>query len=114
MSPFQRHIDACNNTPTPAHLLPFRIGAAQVGWVRPELAQALTFFPQDVHFDAGGVALASRFRTPAARSAALESLSSGWVTAACCASATSPSTSAPPPKGRCWRPSTAARYRPSA
>ena len=75
MSPFQRHIDACNNTPSPHHLLPFRIGATQVGWVRPELAQALTFIPRDVHFDAGGVALAARFRTPPARSAALEALS---------------------------------------
>ncbi len=74
MSPFQRHIDACNNTPSPAHLLPFRIADSQVGWVRPELAQALTFFPRDVHFDGKGVALASRFRTPAMRSAALEEL----------------------------------------
>jgi 8-oxo-dGTP pyrophosphatase MutT (NUDIX family) len=74
MSPFQRHIDACNNAPSPAHLLPFRIGDSQVGWVAPELAQALTFFPRDVHFDGRGVALASRFRTPAMRGAALETL----------------------------------------
>lgn len=75
MSPFQRHIEACNNTPSPAHLLPFRIGTDQVGWVNAELARALTFFPQSVHFDGRGVALASRFRTPGMRSAALETLS---------------------------------------
>jgi len=74
MSPFQRHIDACNNTPSPAHLLPFRLGDQQVGWVRPELAQALTFHPRQVHFDGQGVALASHLRTPAMRTAALETL----------------------------------------
>ena len=74
MSPFQRHIDGCNNAPSPAHLLPFRIADQQVGWLRPELAQALTFFPHDVHFEGRGVALASRFRTPVARAAALEGL----------------------------------------
>ena len=42
MSPFQRHIDACNNLPSPAGLVPFRIGGDQVGWLGPELARALT------------------------------------------------------------------------
>jgi 8-oxo-dGTP pyrophosphatase MutT (NUDIX family) len=74
MSDLHRHIEACNNTPSPAHLLPFRIGDHQVGWVAPELARALTFHPRDVHFDGRGVALASRHRSPGARSAALEAL----------------------------------------
>lgn len=71
MSPFQRHIDACNNLPSPAGYIPFRIGTAQVGWLGPELARALTFFPRDFHFDAGGVALASRLRSPGTRAEAL-------------------------------------------
>ncbi len=74
MNSLHRHIEACNNTPSPAHLLPFRIAGQAVGWVTPELGQALTFFPRDVHFDSGGVALASRLRSPGARSATLEDL----------------------------------------
>jgi len=68
---FQRHIDACNNIGSPAGLIPFRIGAAQVGWVAPELAQALTFRPRDFHFDRDGVALATRLRSAGMRSEAL-------------------------------------------
>jgi 8-oxo-dGTP pyrophosphatase MutT (NUDIX family) len=71
MSPFFRHIEACNDLPSPAGFIPFRIGGAQVGWLGPELARALTFFPRDFHFDAEGVALASRLRGPAARAEAL-------------------------------------------
>ncbi|MBV1799720.1 NUDIX hydrolase family protein [Siccirubricoccus sp. G192] len=71
MSPFQRHIDACNNLPSPAGLVPFRIAEAQVGWLSAELAQALTFFPRESHFDAAGVAMAGRLRGPGARSEAL-------------------------------------------
>ncbi|MDN3565050.1 DUF4743 domain-containing protein [Paeniroseomonas aquatica] len=71
MSPFQRHIDACNNLPSPAGFIPFRIGAAQVGWLGPELARALTFFPREFHFDAEGVALAGRLRSPGTRAEAL-------------------------------------------
>lgn len=67
----QRHIDACNNIGSPAGLIPFRIGAAQVGWVSPDLAQALTFRPRDFHFDRDGVALATRLRSPGLRSQAL-------------------------------------------
>lgn len=66
-----RHIAACNNVASPAGLIPFRIGAAQVGWISPGLAQALTFRPRDFHFDGGGVALAGRLRSPGARSEAL-------------------------------------------
>ena len=71
MSPFQRHIDACNDLPSPAGFIAFRIGAAQVGWLGPELARALTFFPRDFHFDAEGVALAGRLRSPGTRAEAL-------------------------------------------
>ncbi len=67
----QRHIDACNNIASPSGLIPFRIGTAQVGWVTPDLAQALTFRPRDFHFDAGGVSLAGRLRSPGGRSEAL-------------------------------------------
>lgn len=70
---FLAHIQACNNA-SPAGLIPFRFGGPQVGWVSPELAQALTFHPQVMHFDGGGVALAGRFRTPAQRSDALGAL----------------------------------------
>ena len=66
-----RHVEACNNLPSPAGLIPFRIGEAQVGWVEPDLAQALTFRPRDFHFDERGVALAGRLRSPGARSQAL-------------------------------------------
>ena len=71
MSPFLRHIEACNDLPSPAGFIPFRIGGAQVGWLGPELARALTFFPRDFHFDAEGVALAARLRGTAARAEAL-------------------------------------------
>jgi len=67
-----RHIEACNNIASPAHLVPFRIGGEQVGWLQPELARALAFFPRDIHFDAGGAALASGLRGEGARTAALE------------------------------------------
>ena len=71
MSPFARHIEACNNLASPAGLIAFRIGDAQVGWVGPELAQALTFRPRDFHFDHRGVALATRLRGAGMRSQAL-------------------------------------------
>lgn len=74
MSPFQRHIAACNNLPSPGHLVPFRIGEAQVGWLSTDLARALTFFPRDVHFDGRGAALAGRLRSPGARSEALAAI----------------------------------------
>lgn len=67
----QRHIDACNNVASPASLIPFRVGPAQVGWVTPDLAQALTFRPRDFHFDAAGLALAGRLRSAGMRSEAM-------------------------------------------
>lgn len=66
-----RHITACNTAPSPTSLLPFHFGAAQVGWVSPELARALTFLPRDFHFEGRGVAMAGRLRSPASRSDAL-------------------------------------------
>ena len=71
MSPFQRHIDACNNLASPAGYIAFRIGADQVGWLAPDFARALTFFPREIHFDAAGASLAGRLRGPAARAEAL-------------------------------------------
>lgn len=70
-STLMRHILACNNAPSPAHLLPFRFGGPQVGWVSKEVAQALTFLPGSFHFDGAGVAMAGRLRSAAARSDAL-------------------------------------------
>ena len=58
-----RHIAACNNAPSPAHLLAFHFGGHQVGWVSAELARALTFMPRDFHFDARGVSMPGRAGT---------------------------------------------------
>ena len=69
--PLSRHIDACNNVPSPAHLVPFHFGREQVGWVSPELARALTFQPKDFHFEGRGVAMAGRLRSAGQRSDAL-------------------------------------------
>lgn len=66
-----RHIEACNNAPSPAHLLPFHFGQEQVGWVSAELARALTFLPKDFHFEGRGVAMAGRLRSAGQRSDAL-------------------------------------------
>jgi 8-oxo-dGTP pyrophosphatase MutT (NUDIX family) len=68
------HIEACNNIASPAHLIPFRIGGQQVGWLGADLARALAFFPRDVHFDQGGAALAGRIRGEGAATVALERL----------------------------------------
>jgi 8-oxo-dGTP pyrophosphatase MutT (NUDIX family) len=42
---FLRHLRACNNARLPGGRQAFRIGAAQVGWVKPPLAEALAGFP---------------------------------------------------------------------
>ncbi|MCQ4160744.1 DUF4743 domain-containing protein [Roseomonas sp. GC11] len=57
---FARHIAACNNLASPAGLVPFRIAAAPVGWLSPDVARWLSFRPRDFHFDAGGVVLPPR------------------------------------------------------
>ena len=43
---YQRHISACNNADLPGERLPFRIGPAQVGWVRPDFAAKLAALPE--------------------------------------------------------------------
>lgn len=67
-----RHIEACNNIASPAHLIPFRLGTQQVGWLGAELARALTFFPRDMHFDRDGVTLSARLRGESQRTVALQ------------------------------------------
>lgn len=71
LAPYERHIAACNNIASPSHLIRFRIGEEQVGWLGAELARALAFYPREFHFDDRGVALAGRLRAPGARSEAL-------------------------------------------
>jgi hypothetical protein len=44
-TPFLRHVRACNNAVLPGRRKPFRIGRDRVGWVLPELAEALCGFP---------------------------------------------------------------------
>ena len=63
MIPFQRHIDACNNAVLPGERLPFRLGGAQVGWVRPHFAQALAAFA-GISADTAGVTLADPAELP--------------------------------------------------
>lgn len=77
MNGFARHIAACNNLPSPAGLVPFRIGAEQVGWLEPDLARWLAFRPRDFHFDGQGVALPARLRGVAAREAVLADAARG-------------------------------------
>lgn len=50
MTDLLRHIALCNNAVLPGARLPFRIGAATVGWVLPPLAELLAGFP---HITAG-------------------------------------------------------------
>jgi 8-oxo-dGTP pyrophosphatase MutT (NUDIX family) len=64
--PLRRHLEACNNIPSPAGLMPFCVAGRQVGWLAPETARALTFRPKEVHFDRHGAALAARARPDAA------------------------------------------------
>ncbi len=53
---FLRHIRACNNARLPGERLRFRLGEAQVGWVKPELAEKLAEFPE-VRWDGAGITL---------------------------------------------------------
>ena len=43
---YLRHVHACNNAVLPGERLPFRIGSAQVGWVKREFAARLAAFPE--------------------------------------------------------------------
>jgi 8-oxo-dGTP pyrophosphatase MutT (NUDIX family) len=81
IAPWWRHIARCNDLPSPAGFERFLIGDQQVGWVGPEVLRALTFRPDAFHFDARGVSLAGRLRSPAARSDALEAAVSDLVRA---------------------------------
>lgn len=59
-----RHLDACCNARLPGDRRPFRLGSAQVGWVRPEIAAALAEDPR-VRQDADGIALTEAGALPA-------------------------------------------------
>jgi thiamine pyrophosphokinase len=64
MSPFLRHIRACNNARLPGGRLPFRIGEVPVGWVLPALAEALAGFPA-IERRADGIVLHAPGELPA-------------------------------------------------
>lgn len=81
LAPFFRHVARCNDLPSPAGLVPFRIEGRPVGWLAPELVRALTFWPAAFHFDAEGVAMARRLRSAGARSDALARVCAALVTA---------------------------------
>ena len=61
---FQRHVHACNNAVLPGDRTAFRIGAAQVGWVKPDLAARLAALP-GISAGADGVVLADGAALPA-------------------------------------------------
>ncbi|MCX8134461.1 MAG: DUF4743 domain-containing protein [Roseococcus sp.] len=68
-----RHVEACHNTPSLAHLLPFRLGGAVAGHVAPDLAEALAARAEGFRLDREGLALATDPASPEARSATLAS-----------------------------------------
>ncbi len=53
--PLRRHILACNNVHLPGGRIAFHIGPTLIGLVEPPVAQALTFWPQHIHFDTHGI-----------------------------------------------------------
>ena len=61
---FLHHLRTCNNARLPGDRLPFRIGSAQVGWVKPAFAVALAKFPA-INVGASGVTLTDGARLPA-------------------------------------------------
>jgi hypothetical protein len=61
---YLRHIRACNDARLPGERLAFRIGAAQVGWVKPDFAERLAGFPE-VRRGPDGVTLADGAALPA-------------------------------------------------
>jgi 8-oxo-dGTP pyrophosphatase MutT (NUDIX family) len=63
-SGFLRHLRTCNNARLPGDRLPFRIGSAQVGWVKPALGSVLARFP-GISADASGITLSDGARLPA-------------------------------------------------
>jgi 8-oxo-dGTP pyrophosphatase MutT (NUDIX family) len=61
---FLHHLRSCNNAQLPGDRLPFRIGSAQVGWVKPPLAEALAEV-SGIRVDAAGITLNDGDRLPA-------------------------------------------------
>ncbi|MFN3447222.1 MAG: DUF4743 domain-containing protein [Roseococcus sp.] len=66
-----RHIEACNNTPSLAHLLPFRLDGAAAGHVAPDLAEALAGRVEGFRLGRAGLEMAEALNSPESRSAAL-------------------------------------------
>ena len=62
MSPFLRHVRACNDAVLPGGRLAFRLGATPVGWVMPDLADRLA--TEGLARDADGVTLADPAALP--------------------------------------------------
>jgi len=71
MKGYYRHIVACN-PPVGEVFLPWRIGDALVGWVRPAFAAQLERFPDVFRQDGAGLDLVPELTDFAARSAALD------------------------------------------
>jgi 8-oxo-dGTP pyrophosphatase MutT (NUDIX family) len=61
---YLRHVRACNNAVLPGERLAFRIGAVQVGWVKPDFAARLAAFPE-IATAADGVTLTDAAALPA-------------------------------------------------
>jgi 8-oxo-dGTP pyrophosphatase MutT (NUDIX family) len=68
---FLDHIEACNRRDMTRYR-PFRIGAAQLGWVRDDMAAAVGAFPDVFQTDAQSVTLNGALRDFAARTAAVD------------------------------------------
>lgn len=68
---FLDRIAECNNADF-SRLLPFSVGAAQVGWIDPKFARILQRFPGVFAVGARGVSLAPSLDTPAKRSKAVD------------------------------------------
>jgi 8-oxo-dGTP pyrophosphatase MutT (NUDIX family) len=60
---YLRHVRNCNNAVLPGERLAFRIGGAQVGWVKPALAARLAAFPE-ISTGKNGVTLADGAALP--------------------------------------------------
>jgi 8-oxo-dGTP pyrophosphatase MutT (NUDIX family) len=60
---FLHHLRTCNNARLPGDRLAFRIDQAQVGWLKPALAEALQAFPE-ISAGAAGITLTDGTRLP--------------------------------------------------
>lgn len=79
MTGFRRHVLACNNTDLPGRRLEFRIGEEVVGYVSPDLARALTFWPRQIHFDRRGVSVRGGRHAVALAGIAQDLSRRGWL-----------------------------------